>query len=164
MACPDQDAINLACEGKIYRLQDSWNFQWHHQFKDFCKGELIEDYPERYQTLLDDEAKIIHFTSQVKPWNSPNRNHAELFWEHCKNTIFYEQIIYMNLIKTIEQSRKEKDVAINKLKSNNDCLLAQIDNLQYQLEEIRKSKTYKLGRIITFIPRLIRHVVKKSPM
>lgn len=164
MACPDQDAINLACEGKIYRLEDSWNFQWHHQFHDFCKGELIEDYPERYQLLLDDQIKIYHFTSQVKPWNSPNRNYAEEFWKHCKNTIFYEQVIYMNLTKKMEQNHRKKETVINELKINNGDLLAQINNLQYQLDEIRKSKTYKIGRTITFIPRWVRHVIRKSPM
>ena len=164
LACPDQDVINLVCEGKIYKLDDRWNFQWHHQFGDICKGELVDDYLERYQFLVDNKIWIYHFTSQVKPWNNPNRPSAEIFWKYCKNTIFYEEILFTNIGKKVESERTEKVSQVNKEQIEKAEMLDLVSKLQYQIDEIRKSKTYKIGRAITFIPRLIRHVIKHEPM
>ena len=163
LACPDQDVINLVCKGKIYRMDDSWNFQWHHQFPDTYKGVFLEDYEKRYMVLLEGTPAIIHYTSFLKPWKNPERPYADIFWHYCKATSFYEEILFKEISgKTLVEKEntlngeKKKDIS----EETQEILL----DLQYQLNEIRNSKSYKAGRILTFIPRLIRHIIWKKAM
>lgn len=59
---PDQDILNLACNGFVYDIPESWNYQWHRHF-----GWLVSKYrfPER---LSLDQINLIHYTSEFKPW------------------------------------------------------------------------------------------------
>lgn len=166
LACPDQDVINIACKSKIKKIEDKWNFQWHHQFPDSCKGTFLEDYEERYNVLLESEPCIIHYTSFIKPWSNPDRMLAGFFWKYCRNTFFYEEIL-LNGIVTHASNKKmdvKQDTNLNELSEENKFMKEKIGDLQYQLEETRKSKTYKIGRFITFIPRWVRHSLFKTQM
>jgi len=92
LECPDQDVLNLFCYGKVQHLDMMWNFQagnelWTNEFKVSKKN----------------EAKIIHFTSSKKPWNTKNIALADEFWNVAKQTEFYEAILktYQNECKTV---------------------------------------------------------------
>lgn len=54
---PDQDVINIVFSDNIKYVDCSWNFQ-------------DEDRKDRIIEL--EEAKIIHYTTEKKPWNTPN--------------------------------------------------------------------------------------------
>ena len=146
LACPDQDVLNVVCRGKVVRLDDRWNYQWHHRFPDARTGKFTLDYQERYDRLSGGIPYIIHYTSWVKPWNSPNRVFAEYFWKYCRNTSFYEAIVYMNTSNS-GGSQKSK----NKVSSSEEER-----RIRNQIAETEKSLTYKLSRLISLVPRKIK--------
>lgn len=147
LACPDQDVLNVVCKGKILQLEDKWNFQWHHQFPDARTGTFTLDYGTRYEKLMRSIPNIIHYTSWIKPWNSPERVYSEHFWKYCRQTFFYESIIFMNVRvkgkKSIGNARSVKSSEEER-------------RIRNTIAETEKSITYKLSRIISFIPRKLK--------
>ncbi|MHB0819903.1 glycosyltransferase [Stutzerimonas stutzeri] len=99
LACPDQDALNVTCKGMVKFIDQQWNFQWHHAVR-------IKDKP-LMTPLLDDEKtdyfsakeniKILHYTSNIKPWNSPSQDLSVHFWQHARNSPFYMDILSENI-------------------------------------------------------------------
>lgn len=144
LACPDQDVLNVVCRGKIVKLDDRWNYQWHHRFPDARTGKFTLDYQARFDKLSGGVPYIIHFTSWVKPWNSPNRAFAEYFWKYCRNTGFYEAIIFMN---TSDSGSNQKNTTNVKKPSEEE------KRIRNEIAETEKSITYKLSRLISFLPR-----------
>lgn len=137
LPCPDQDIINLACRGKILKLDDRWNFQWHHQFKDAVKGNFLEDYSERYEKLLSEDVFIVHYTSSFKPWAYPDRFYAEYFWKYCRETDFYEHVLFKEIRKLTDKNEKSTNIAVNS---------EQKQRLNYEIQETQNSFTFKLAR------------------
>lgn len=131
LPCPDQDVINAACRNSIFMLDDRWNFQWHHQFGDAVSGSFMLNYKERYNKLLSGEPWIIHYTSSVKPWSHPDRTYSELFWINCRNTFFYEEVLCRLTGKNLS------------VKNNTEK-----EKLTYEIQQIRKSFTFRLARKI----------------
>lgn len=144
LACPDQDVLNVVCRGKIVRLDDRWNYQWHHSFPDARTGKLTLDYQARFDKLSGSVPYIIHFTSWVKPWNSPDRFFAEYFWRYCRNTSFYEAVLFMNMSNSGSRSGNKTNV---KKASEEER------RIRKEIAETEKSITYKLSRFISFLPR-----------
>lgn len=144
LPCPDQDVLNVICKGKIFRLDDRWNFQWHHQFSDARVEDFVLDYEERYNSLMNTEPYIIHYTSFIKPWEHPERAYAEYFWNSCRKSDFYEAVLFANIKRAsmglIKQGETEDAAKIRK-----------------QINKLQKSKTYKLSRLLGFIPRKLFH-------
>ena len=60
--CHDQDVLNLLFKGNYYVLPEAWNFTW------------IEADGKDY-TPVDKNAKIIHYTSIIKPWGDHDFSH-----------------------------------------------------------------------------------------
>lgn len=97
----DQDALNVVCIGKVKYLAENWNFEWHYQWVG-----LLEEYESNYYEA-GKKPYIIHYTSDKKPWAYPNMMMAEYFWENARQTVFYEEILYENIIRQISQNSKE---------------------------------------------------------
>ena len=94
---PDQDILNVLFQKQVKYLSWKWNFQWHvpiFRRKDFnlFEGEFKDDYWKSYAN-----PSIIHYTSSVKPWNSPEEEFAEVFWKYARQTPFYEEIIFASM-------------------------------------------------------------------
>ncbi|MBO5177000.1 MAG: glycosyltransferase [Lachnospiraceae bacterium] len=201
--CPDQDILNIACKGNIYYLSPAWNFQWYKSILMSGRDEMIELVPEVVQEYEAAEKThyILHFTSGIKAWNSPDRKNAYLFWEYAERSSFYTEIKCKNFSKLLNNAmdskaigdlRKKNRELEDKLRWNRDererlaeenksllvllssklnqneqenkkisggerkRLIDEIEDYKYQIEEIRKSWSFKLGRFFTFIPRKIR--------
>lgn len=146
LACPDQDTINVVCYNKILRLDDMWNFQWHHQFPDARKGIFLLDYKERYDAILETEPYIVHYTSFIKPWSFPERTFAEFFWRYCRKSDFYEAILFNNL----------KDCKNGSADNASNVKKQQLSSLLHKINEIKNSFTYKLARAIGWLPRKLK--------
>lgn len=68
MSCPDQDAVNTVCDGKIRFLEDRWNVFW-----------------ENTCAKLD-AISMLHYSSNKKPWNSLQFPRSEYFWRAAEKT------------------------------------------------------------------------------
>ena len=90
----DQELLQIVCNGDVCYLPHEWNFLWHHvadeQF--VLKGDVSKAYES-----VSDNAKIIHYSGRIKPWQVPGIEFADYFWMECRQTVFYEQILYDNL-------------------------------------------------------------------
>lgn len=90
----DQDILNKTAAGKIKMCSFSFNFQWHALFP------WLETH-SNLQPLKENDIKIIHYTTDKKPWNHPELQLAEYFWKYARETVFYEEIIYQNANKNL---------------------------------------------------------------
>lgn len=109
--CPDQDALNVTCAGKVQIVSDEWNFQWHTGMRD--------GYNSRYRGQ-----KIIHYTSGEKPWNRPDFSLSEYFWKYARRTEFYETILYKDVFSRINLNRNFKSEFVTRsepLPPKNKC-------------------------------------------
>ena len=204
--CPDQDILNVACKDKIFYLDGAWNFQWYNSILENGRDEKVELVPEVREAynLSMDKHYILHFTSGIKAWNSPDRKDAYLFWEYAEKTAFVTEIRCKNFSKLLknatdvkaiaELQKKNRDledklkwnrdererlteenkslvvllsskfalssqnVSDNLEESEKDRLVAEKNEYIQQIELIRKSWTYKIGRFFTFLPRKIREI------
>ena len=163
LLCPDQDAINVVCKGDICRLPDEWNFQWHHLIKGVEIGGFSADFKNRYEKVLKDGPKIIHYTSYVKPWNEKDIKYADVFWKYFEKTPSFDYAI-----KKYGYGRKGLERGTNPMASGrieeSVHYQERIDFLQHSLDETRNSKTYRVGRLITALPRRLRHILTGTPV
>ena len=90
LACPDQDALNVVCEDKVLYLDQKWNYQWHHSLIVDGKPLMtpLLDYEKQEYFEAASNKKLIHFTSNIKPWSHPDLPLSEFFWEYCSGAPF----------------------------------------------------------------------------
>ena len=74
VVAPDQDCLNLICEGKTYFYDGVWNKM-----------------PTAGQA--EQEPKLVHYNLCMKPWHYDGLAYADYFWEVAKKTAFYEEIL-----------------------------------------------------------------------
>lgn len=105
----DQDVLNFVCRGKVKYFDQRWNFQWH---LPVTEREALKYLPydlfEKIQEVFED-FYIIHYCSNTRPWMAPDKQNAQLFWREAQNTVFYEELLYENINKKINEIvNKEK--------------------------------------------------------
>ena len=118
LACPDQDALNKCCDS-VKLLDLSWNFQWHHLLN-MSKQEKykIVDNDRQIYDIAQKEAKIIHFTSNKKPWNWIASDYSDLFWQYAETSLFHREVFfkYMDLNNPIILKLQDLSKQLNALK------------------------------------------------
>lgn len=85
-ACPDQDVLNIACQGKTLLLPYYWNYQCSQPSK-WKESEELQWQPGR---------GIIHHLISFKPWNSMMGKRSLPFWKSAVKTP-YAQVLLKEL-------------------------------------------------------------------
>lgn len=166
----DQDIINIICKDKITLLPDRWNYQWHNHNE---KNVLMLKQAE-YDLTAKDPA-ILHFTTRRKAWNTPNWTMADRFWYYASHTVFFDEIISANIdaVRSAKYDvRKVPDwknggpasgltqEKLDQLQSVYDeeieRLVSKLKKVEYDLNSINNSVSFRIGRSITWFPRKIR--------
>lgn len=99
LACPDQDALNVSCRGFVKYIDQGWNYQWHHDIamnSNSAQSSLLEFERAEYLAAREN-IKILHYTSSIKPWNSPSHDLSGHFWNYAKGSPFYKEILCANI-------------------------------------------------------------------
>lgn len=156
LACPDQDVLNIVCMNKIKFLDNRWNFMWQHLFaQQMHWTPLLPELQSAYEKQEKDFF-IIHYTSNIKPWNNPHNKYSEEWWKYAKLTdyfgnykrnkllksyLFYPQ----NLIKKYYLQRKKNNYQLEKLNNlfrtvNIDCFLKNTVKNEIIIKETQKLK------------------------
>ena len=117
---PDQDIINMACYNKIKFLPAKWNYVWHYNFPRFNKPNLLlsaEDQAE-YETFNKD-VKIIHYTSNVKPWTNYNIYLSKPFFDYARKTKQFKDEIF----KRFKELKMKNYVVLQAIDREKDALI-----------------------------------------
>lgn len=160
---PDQDILNIVCQNRIYYLDEAWNFYWHMVYGSSDFVNLTKPIQDR----VGNNFKILHFASGLKPWFLPHYPLAKYFWKYARMSHFYEEILLSNIINDNLQINKKNNLKTNKSSVQNmvgdDMLKRKIQQLEIQLQNsnneinnIRSSKSFRIGRFFTYIPRKVR--------
>jgi len=100
----DQDVLNIICYGRVNYLPDKWNFEWH-----YMRDTILEVYKESYQEASE-APKIIHYTSDKKPWAWPSFSKAEYFWDYARQSVYYEEILFRNVRGSVTIRENEQNI------------------------------------------------------
>lgn len=95
----DQDVLNIICHGKVKFLEQQWNVITNWTYGKKSRMDIIKNVPIPLWSEYKEARKnpyVIHYAGAWKPWNTPNCDYAEEFWQYARNTIFYETILYEN--------------------------------------------------------------------
>ena len=88
---PDQDYLNVLCQGRTLMIPESWD-----KMPDFCGG-----YPDI------NDLHLIHYNMFRKPWHYADVAYQEAFWKYAKQTSYYDTL--QNELKNYPQEKKEAD-------------------------------------------------------
>ena len=86
LLCLDQDVLNMVCKDRIRLLDPAWNVCWN-----MIYGRLAQEWRE-------DQCRILHFASGMKPWSSPGTALSVYFWEYARTSCFYEEILEKEML------------------------------------------------------------------
>ena len=161
----DQNVLNIVFGMNTKLLPIKYNFLYinllraEHQ-NNFTMCELNEMYGTKYDSLdsIRKDSVIIHFSSKDKPWKYYDVRLAdEWFGYFMKSPVKYIQLKRKSLAEEeLREKVKKQNQEIRNLKKqivNKDEI---IDQLSYHIDEIWKSKSLKIGRTITILPRCLR--------
>lgn len=98
----DQDLLNCVLEDQIAYLDDRWNFQWQHSWREECLG---TEERNRYRAAAK-QPWIIHYASPVKPLGYPRYPYSEKFWDVLEETPIYRDVV----LDVMEKYSKCKEV------------------------------------------------------
>ena len=87
----DQDVLNSVFYKKVIYLEGNYNVNYHLLF-DKYKKDFDSNLLKKYLTELKNP-KILHFTSDKKPWLDPNLPNADIWWKYAKQTPFYNELL-----------------------------------------------------------------------
>lgn len=87
---PDQDYINVICNGKILYLGDEWDAMPTENGKEL------------------ENPKLIHYNLFQKPWCYDNIGYADYFWKYAKKSNYYEKILHFKANYSQEQIEADK--------------------------------------------------------
>lgn len=99
---PDQDVLNILCEGHVCYLDPAWNVMMNWKDNNSCRIETVRKAPHAmYQRYLNarKNVKIAHYAGFQKPWDIPDCDFAEYFWKYARQTGFYEELIYRGMVQ-----------------------------------------------------------------
>ncbi len=133
--------------------------------------EMLDEYWKGHDGLVTMD---MHFDVMSEIYNLPTAKSGSIDLEQYRDLIEENEFLYkhfapedvrslLNQIDGLKREcsglRSERDSLQNErdsLKNERDCLQNERDDANWRLGEIWKSKTYKIGRAITYLPRLLR--------
>lgn len=90
----DQDILNIIAYGNVKIIDSRWNVAWHPAID----RNILKDFDENVRcnwVKCSQAPYIVHYTSNVKPWNSYGLPLSEFFWNIARNSPFYYNLIDM---------------------------------------------------------------------
>lgn len=152
----------------------AWNDAVMQDYDNFALGVMLHEYhlvnskqlEERYNALRDYEFNNVLSSNQSREYYYDQKQYEQL--QYIKNTEYLWRVVkecigvanfdveQMKQLKKKSDELREKNASIDGLKKQINSLndrISQLENAEYCLEETRKSKSYKLGLLITSIPR-----------
>ena len=86
---PDQNILNIACKDNIAPIDGMWNRVATINLRN-KNSYITEDFEREIQNLQS--ARVLHYTSSLKPWKYPHSTEALIWWKYAKKSLFYEYL------------------------------------------------------------------------
>lgn len=102
----DQDVFNVSCQKRVFFLDPNWNVMVQHKSDRIA---TIKKSPFNIYTHYMNSRKIpkiIHYAGEQKPWDDPEMDFAEEFWNIAKRSPFYEILLNRMMKYPIPKSRQ----------------------------------------------------------
>jgi lipopolysaccharide biosynthesis glycosyltransferase len=176
----DQDVLNAICYGKIRIIHMKYNAMTKYELDNDNAYKNIKYLKRVYSKGEWDSGRknptIIHFCDKTKPWTSVQAVYSYLWWDvvrHLPDDIslaiydrYMDEIIRKATVlnKEVKHERSKK-LGIQKkcdlLLEENKVLKSNIVKLKKQNQQTKKSITFRIGSIFTFIPHKLKRLFKK---
>lgn len=93
----DQCVINSIFDGNYQPLDMKWNVLWQlpYYVKNLEQQLSYVKYIEYFSACKN--PYIVHYASEIKPWNNPEIDLADLWWKYARLTPFYEEVLYKDI-------------------------------------------------------------------
>ncbi|MDR2599829.1 MAG: glycosyltransferase family 8 protein [Oscillospiraceae bacterium] len=143
---PDQDILNIVCYDRIYFLPYKYNIQANNVFhrSAFDKNaDILLCPPDEVEDALENPV-IIHYVSSIKPWNM-HCDYALL--HHLWYQMAFESPYKLNYLDNMLKGRKDSTKHTG------------LYDFHYSG---RKSSAYRIGRAVTYLPRMISKLIHKK--
>lgn len=85
----DQDALNAVLYENYFVLDKKWNYQPQYLWR---TEEIFEEFRQEYVTDKD-QAFIMHFAGDRKPWKWPDLPKSDVFWQYAKGISEFKKLI-----------------------------------------------------------------------
>ena len=159
----DQDILNICCCNNIKMLPFTFNvlapYICREKGRYHVKEAYADVYPEDEQNAAMKSPAIIHYIASEKPWNTPNSPLSEYWRKYVPySTFYFEPLFYPTKASELQthqqcQSLKAENMELKKTNAQRKKTVAA---LKRQLAAVRHSASYRIGRMITYIPRKLR--------
>lgn len=159
------DIIVLACENNMQRLLDNVLERINTEYVDIILTRIDEADMEVLQCIVKISSYLSKFTGDNKCILEENWYKVyEFIKQKYKEKLNYSENERIRLnTDNLELRRKNQKLSneIDELKRELKMNCETISDLNYSLYHTRISFTYKIGRVITYIPRKIRELIKR---
>ena len=97
----DQDVLNKICYGRVYLLEQKWNYMCHRLDAEGDSTEKLAP-KEIYDAYCDAgiNPKALHYCGRTTPCFAPLADNAYYFWKYARTTPFYELIIHKMIVES----------------------------------------------------------------
>ncbi|MCI7403602.1 MAG: glycosyltransferase family 8 protein, partial [Pyramidobacter sp.] len=85
---PDQDLLNVICRGKVFYMDETWNFYWNMIHGDPEYVKLCRVVSRR----LVNNYSVLHYASDKKPWKQTDLSLSDVFWQAVERSAFKMEI------------------------------------------------------------------------
>ncbi len=155
----DQDILNIACYGKIRIIDFMYNVMTKYALDDDKAYDktfyLKKAYEKKDWNHGRKNPTIIHYADRRKPWNDPGSIYAKEWWNVVK---YMPKDIALDIYEAYLDDMLDCSYQISKREKS---LSWQVNNLKKKNEAIKASITFKIGKIIMYIPRKIKKLLSK---
>lgn len=142
----DQDIFNKVCYGKIRILPFRFNVMTkYHPLDDqsFRKRKDVQiAYPQDEWEDGRHNPVIVHYADRIKPWQDLSVDYADLWWNAANQLPFADEVFLKYRLALLSSGR-----------AYNQAL--------YQAQSVESSRSYQIGRAITWFPRKLKHAIKR---
>lgn len=145
----DQDALNYIFKDTVKFVPERFNFQYS-LFNESNEADYPDGIASEYFQAANCPA-VVHYTTHSKPWNTPSCAFGALFWGYAKRSPFYEELIDEILLDK-QRSLLELNEKTEKIKR----MEKKYEQLRKKISALEASFSYRVGRVVTFIPRKMR--------
>lgn len=164
---PFLSALYKVCSGKIGKIPCDWNY-----YESTTDAGNANQAAPLHPRLYREHYCMYHFAGLQDLCDPTKQKAVECLWKYLSMSPFYEELReesikyaeetntmsdLMGRIEALEQMNKDANDQLNQLRVENENLIEEKNRYLFELLETRRSVTYKLGRLITFLPRKLMH-------